>query len=280
VARQSGAALQLVHVYVPNVSHEQRLLSDAVSAVAAHAPEIRVTATRLEAAQADCVADVLAAHVSRSGADLIVLNSHARGGLSRWWMGSVADDLVHRTSVPLLVTPDLEDEPTWQPAPMLRHILIGLDGTPLAEQILPAALTLGRCMKAEYTLLRVVEPAPVPVVDVVVAPIPVYDTSLVERQQAAAETYLTRMAAQVCGDDARAKVHAHVLLDANPADGICGYLRQHDQRVDCEQPIDLIALATHGRDGLARLLLGSVADRVLQHTPIPLLLQRPSSAGK
>ena len=168
---------------------------------------------------------------------------------------------------------------------MLRHFLIPLDGTPLAEQVLATALMLGSCMGAEYTLLRVVEPVPVPVVDPVCAPAAAISPALIEEQEQAAAGYLKRLAARLRGNDAQLVLHTHVVLDAEPAGAICGFLRRHaphpgqPEKLEEEPPIDLVALATHGREGLARLLLGSVADRVLQHTPVPLLLQRSVETG-
>jgi nucleotide-binding universal stress UspA family protein len=286
VARRSGATLNLAHVHVPaadlgptTTAEETNYLHEVAHKVNAHAPDVKVTTSLLDGARADSVADALAEHVNQSGIDLVVLNSHARGGLSRWWRGNVVDDLVHRTGVPLLVTPDVEVDPGWRPEPMIRHLLVAFDGSPLAEQVLPAALTLAGCMGAEFTLLRVVEPVPVPVIDPAVGPAAAYDAGMVDQQQAAAEGYLTRVAARLRGDDARLRVRTHVLLDAEPAEAICDYLRlhaRHPEGVEWERPVDLVALATHGREGLARLLLGSVADRVLQHTPTPLLLQRPA----
>jgi len=245
-----------------------------------HAPDLVVTTTLLEDEKARSIAEVLARHAANGGNDLIVLNSHARGGLARWWLGNVAEDLVRRTDLPLLVTPALEKDPGWEPEPVLRHILIALDGTPLAEQVWPAAFALGRCMGAEYSLLRVVEPAPLPVVDPVMVPAVAFDAGLAERQQASAERYLCRVAARLQGDDANLRLRTHALIDAEPAEAICEFLAAKVKRPgfdgDSSSPIDLVALATHGREGLARLLLGSVADRVLQHTPVPLLLQRPA----
>ena len=157
--------------------------------------------------------------------------------------------------------------------------MIALDGTDRAEQVLPAALALGECMKAEFSLLRVVEPAPVPVADPMMVPVAAYDSGLAERQQASAECYLKCVTNRL-GENATCRARPHVLVDSDPAEAICEFLRQsaRDAKVgrDAPPPVDLVALATHGREGLARLLLGSVADRVLQHTPVPLLLQRPA----
>jgi nucleotide-binding universal stress UspA family protein len=291
LARRTGAELHLVHVNVPTIENgeiiaqrNQAYLDEMTRRINAHAPEVRVTTSEVEGAEVDCVADALVRHIETKPVDLIILNSHARGGLSRWWMGSVADDLVHRTSIPLLVTPALEHDPAWETDLIPRHILVPLDGTPLAEQVLPTALTFGASVGAEYTLLRVVEPVPVPVVDPVCAPAAAFDPSLIDELQATAETYLTRIAARLRGNDAHLVLHTYVVLDPEPAEAICGFLSRRAASsgravsADRGSPVDMVALATHGREGLTRLLLGSVADRVLQHTPVPLLLQR--SSGK
>lgn len=288
IARRSGAELHLVRVHVPTVGNgattpqqEQSFLEDVARGIRSHAPDVPTRTFVVDGAEAASVADALLGHVAANPADLIVLNSHARGGLSRWWSGNVADDLIHHNTIPVLAAPDLEHDPPWEPEPVLRHILVPLDGTPLAEQVLPAALTLGSCMAAEYTLLRVVEPVLVPVVDPACAPAASLDPALIDQQQESAAGYLNRVAARLRGNDARLVLHTHVLLDAEPAEAICGFLRRrvpHPGQVagpDEERPIDAVALTTHGREGLARLLLGSIADRVLRHTPVPLLLQRP-----
>jgi nucleotide-binding universal stress UspA family protein len=226
------------------------------------------------------LADALAHHAEENGIDLIVLNSHARGGLARWWLGNVAEDLVRRTSLPVLVTPSLEEDTPLDFAPSLRHILIPLSGEPLAEQMIPTARAFGGLTGTEYTLLRIVEPAPVPVVDPSVAPAAAYDPGLAERQLETAEDYLKGVSARLRREDATIRLRTRVAIDPEPAEAICGFLSRRGKAASADAnappPVDLIALATHGREGLTRLLLGSVADRVLQHSPVPLLLQRPA----
>jgi nucleotide-binding universal stress UspA family protein len=279
VARRCGAALELAYVYVPasaggkhSSSEDMAYLESAAGRIIRYAPELVIRTRLLSDEHAGSVAEVLARHAAEVRADLIVLNSHARGGMARWWLGSVADNLIHRTSVPLLVEPALEHDPGLRPEPAFRHILIALDGSPLAEQVLPAALTLGRAMGAEFTLLRVVEPALVAIPDPSFAVIPP-STALEEQEERAAETYLACVAARLRGDSAQLHIQTRVLLDPEPAEAICGFLRRQPWHDSEAHPADLVAMATHGREGLARLLLGSVSDRVLQHTPVPLLLQ-------
>jgi nucleotide-binding universal stress UspA family protein len=279
LARRTNGVIELVRVPTPQSEARQRptnlepIYLEAIAArIAEHAPEVTVRTDLLREEKGRCVADLLAAHAEHTGADLIVLNSHTRGGLTRWWMGSVTDDLIHRTACPLLVLPAQEHDPEWKTDNLFRHILIPLDGTSLAEQVLPTALTLGSCVDAEFTLLRVIEPVPVAVADPIVAAIPI-DPGIDDRLEEAAAAYLTRVAVRLQGNDGHLRLRTSVVLDPDPSEAICGFLRRDAESV----PIDAIALATHGRGGLPRLLLGSVADRVLQHTPVPLLLQRAKS---
>jgi nucleotide-binding universal stress UspA family protein len=91
-----------------------------------------------------------------SGSDLIVMTTHGRGPVSRFWLGSVADQLVHRLPMPLLLIRTQEDSPLPRDEPELRNLLVALDGTPTAEQILQPAGVLAKLMGASCTLLRVV----------------------------------------------------------------------------------------------------------------------------
>jgi nucleotide-binding universal stress UspA family protein len=286
VANRTGSRLELTHLHLPRsaggpatMEQEAAYLEELAGRVKKHAPGLAVTTTLLEDPDADSIAEALARHVEKAGTDLIVLNSHARGGLARWWLGNVADDLLRHTSIPVLVTPHLEKGPDWDTEVALRHVLIALDGTERAEQVFPTALALGECMGAEFSLLRVVEPAPVPVADPMMVPMAAYDSGLAERQQASAECYLERATTRLRGEKA-CRARPHVLIDSDPAEAICEFLRRSAREAEVDRdappPVDLVALATHGREGLARLLLGSVADRVLQHSPVPLLLQRPA----
>jgi nucleotide-binding universal stress UspA family protein len=296
IARRTGAVLVLAHVHVPTLdlgvenpwraenrgesaADERAYLTKQECRVKAHAPEVAVRSSLIDGTEADSIAGAIAAHAEKLDVGLIVLNSHARGGLARLWSGNIAEELLRHTLLPVLVTPSLDEDPDWNELPEFRHILVALDGTPTAEQVLPVALTLGGSMGAEYTLLRVVEPVSVPVVDPVCAPAVAFDTTLIERQEADAEAYLKRVAARLRGDEAKLKLRRRVLLDTTPAEGISAFLASHVPHgaapADGELAVDLAVLATHGRGGLARLLMGSVADRVLQHSPVPLLLQRP-----
>ena len=196
-------------------------------------------------------------------ADLVVMATHGRGPLGRFFLGSVADVLVRETSVPvLLVRPHGAGPDSGAAA---EDVLVPLDGPPLAEQILGPAADLARLTGATVTLLRVVLPPPAYGMD-----LPPYaaagaaDLALLEDLRHEAEAYLTRVA--LCPQPVGHAVETRVVAHAHAATG----LLEEAARTGC----DLIALETHGRRGLPRLFLGSVADKVVRGAEVPVLLYR------
>lgn len=103
----------------------------------------------------ESVADRLARSITEAQADLVVMATHGRAGLSRRLYGSVASDLLERLSVPLLLIPS----PCKSPGPTqsLLHVLVPVDGSEQAERTAQAAATLFRELPAELVLLNVGE---------------------------------------------------------------------------------------------------------------------------
>lgn len=145
---------------------------------------------------------------------------------------------------------------------MYRHILVPLDGSPIAEEAIPYALELRRISKGTIALARVVPSA--------VEPPALYSMTDAETWQfrqrqmiEEAEAYLAKMVARP--DMAAAHPHIHV------ADGAVGYcLLALIER----ENIDILVMATRRRRHLARWVLGSVADTLVQQAPVPVLLVR------
>jgi nucleotide-binding universal stress UspA family protein len=141
------------------------------------------------------------------------------------------------------------------PEPALDDILIPLDGSPLSEQVLGPAVELARLMEARCLLLRVVPPHSS-------RGRGAGDLSEVAK----AEEYLEGVAARLRRQGLEVRTRAH--LARHPAGAI---LEEAAAR-----PGSLIALATHGRGGLTRLLLGSVAGKLVRAAAAPLLVYRPT----
>ena len=277
LARRSDARLELVHVREPySVAHNAPVYDNRLE------DEIRArTRTRLEntkervteylgrdallAVLEGPVTRTLETHIASSGADLVVMATHGRGGLSRLWLGSVADYLARHSTVPMLYVRPQTTGVTWRGEPLLRRIVVPLDGSELAETVLDRAVTLATPGETELALLRIVVPlVAVPRPDIMDGlPFALADLS---RRQREAEAYLEHMSAELraSGFAATTKVSAN------------GHIARAILEYAEEVEADLIALSTHGHGGAARLLLGSVADKILRAASMPVLMLRPT----
>ena len=147
---------------------------------------------------------------------------------------------------------------------MFKKILVPLDGSPLSEAVLPQVSALAKCSDAEVILLRVI---PTPIYDLVFGstttlPLqanPEYDTRTL------AEAYLDRVMTEHFPGNGGVRLE---VIGGFSADVILEYA--------AGEGVDLIAMSTHGRSGISRLFLGSVAAEVVQDSHLPVLLVRPN----
>ena len=207
----------------------------------------------------------LAEYVGAIGADLVVMTTHGRGGFRRAWLGSVADQLIRSLEVPVLVVRPSEHG-RGADSVNFGEMLVPLDGSPLAEAILEPAAALARLWDAEISLLQVVSP----VVLTRDPPLPWptgYDEQLTAIREEAAQDYLHDIAERLREQGVKASGLAVI------GGGIAETL------IDLARPdrVGLVAIATHGRGGLRRLVLGSVADKLVRAAEVPVLVYRPSS---
>lgn len=190
-------------------------------------------------------------------AALIAMSSHGRSGLARWALGSTAERVLRTSLVPILVC---------NPASMargtasggIRKILVPLDGSERGAEILDSLIPLAAITGAELVLLHVAPDDPtwaaIPHIYPGVATLPNEDDAL-----ALIAPAIARVKAAGIPHDVR------VVFD-DPAQAICELADHTD--------VDLIAMCSHGRRGLERLVFGSVAEKVLRHSPVPVLLKR------
>lgn len=104
------------------------------------------------------IATVIREQAESLQAKWVVMTTHGKGPLARFWLGSTTNELVRSLPIPLVLVHPNVSEPDMLSDPTIKHMLIPLDGTPWAEQILEPALTLGSAMHADFTLLRVITP--------------------------------------------------------------------------------------------------------------------------
>jgi nucleotide-binding universal stress UspA family protein len=153
---------------------------------------------------------------------------------------------------------------------MYRRILVALDGSELAERVLPYVEPLAERFDATVVLLQATLPPTVYAVDALAAGMPVVGPVVDVTSAAAAER---RTAAEYLGAIAERLGARGLAVETDQPEGPAAELLVERARV---LTADLIAMTTHGRGGLGRLVFGSVADEVLRHAPCPVLLVRVS----
>jgi nucleotide-binding universal stress UspA family protein len=203
-------------------------------------------------------ADAIADEVALREIDLVVMATHGRGGLGRFVYGSVAARVLHEAEVPVLLVRAWEERPggSFDAAP---RIVVPLDGSRFAEAALPVARELATALSGHLLFAQAIMPP-----EVAGVPDMHYQPFDPEAELAMATSYLRRIADQESTPERPAEVIAQVGL---PSAFIPEVARAHRAA--------LVVMATHGRSGLGRLVLGSVADATLRQGNTPLLLVRP-----
>jgi len=278
IANRAGANLELVRVHelyalqdphaswAPYIASEDTAFWEQEQAyLAERARRLRATATAQVTAKLldGLVEEAILKHAQSKPVDLIVMAIHGRGPLDCFLAGSVAEGLVRHGSAPVLLVRPQEPLHGPEPEPSLKRLLIPLDGSELAERILEPAIALGSAMDAECILIRAVEPtSPLDGFAVIVDPIAIERSK--NARTAAAQAHLDQVAERLRTRGLRTQTQVVV---GKAADAIVEAARRQD--------IKLIALATHGRGGLGRFVLGSVADKVVRSAFTPVLVYRP-----
>jgi nucleotide-binding universal stress UspA family protein len=209
------------------------------------------------------VVEALQEYVEAEGMELVVMTTHGRSGFTRLRLGSVATAYLTRSTTPvLLVRSGSEEEGDAPPLELPRgEILCPLDGSPFAESMLPHLRLFADALGLRLHLLAISVPHALPMAPFGAETL-LADDSALRAEEAGRLEYLQRMQAQCPPGTVVTAVTdlsvAHAILDAsqNPAVGAIG-------------------MATHGRGGFKRFMLGSVADEVIRHARVPLLVYRP-----
>ena len=304
LARASGGSIVLLRVADIPVEYEPALYASYVSQTLFDAQElqdaelakatvylagvaqseqfagIEVEMEPLPGAPAPAVLDF----VGRDGGqqiDLVVMCSHGRTGLTRWALGSVAQKVARHSPVPVLILPKAipgyEDGLVETTHPL--RVLVAVDGSPLAEAaIVPAAHLVGALATPNQGVIHLAQVVKLPTV---ASESHSWQSTLKRRERILQEAtaYLSKLADTISTGVAASlglKVTWSLAAKADVADTI---IRMAELGEDTgayeDEGCDLIAMATHGRSGLERWMIGSVTERVLTGTKLPLLVVRP-----
>ncbi len=267
IAEASQARVILLRVVSPTEGGTDAASADQTQHVRDAEAYLSEVSTRLGSVPVDrkvaigIPGEIIVGEISQETVDLIVMSTHGRSGLGRWVYGSVADEVMRRSTVPVLLVP-AECQPTTHKDRAPR-ILIPLDGSELSEEALDPALELAKVLGAELRLLRVVEPYPAayayadPSAYIMIDPTPELE---------AARAYLDQIAERL-----RAK---GAVVEVKEEFGFAVTTITDTARA---QAVDFIAMSTHGSSGLRRLIMGSVATGVVQRAAVPILIVRPAA---
>lgn len=193
---------------------------------------------------------------------LVVMSTHGRSGVGRWVMGSVTDKVVHHGHADIMVTRAQEGAGTG--APRVSGIVVPVDGSPMAEAAIAPAAAIAKAFLAPVTVVRVITPAMYGIGYGDYTGVAVPDQRLMDAVAQDARDYAEGVAKRIKAAGAP-KADTNV-VDGFPASAIL------DAATGAGK---LVVMTTHGRSGVGRWVLGSIADHVVRHGTGPVLLVRP-----
>jgi nucleotide-binding universal stress UspA family protein len=200
-------------------------------------------------------AERIVAYAEDEDIDLIVMGTHGRRGVDRMLFGSVTEEVVRKSPCPAFT---VRTDADVTPGQAVRRVLAPVDFSDASEVAIQHAKEIAFTYGAEIDLLHVVEE-------------PFYPTEYGLGPASFPTKEVLDNVEKQLGDLAREQIgYEHVMIEAQvgqPASKILNYVEEND--------IDLVVIATHGRTGLDRVLLGSVAERVLRQSPKPVFVVKP-----
>ena len=205
-------------------------------------------------------AEAILETTSKDRDTLIAMATHGRSGAKRWLLGSVAEKVLRGTTNPLFLVRAAAAQAS--PQRIINSIVVPLDGSLLAEQMLPTVSSWARALDVEVTLIRAFE-FPAAVYYGSEAYLPNYDALREESRKEAAD-YLKQKAESLIGDGVRTV--STLTMEGPAAEEIISYART--------APRAVVAMSTHGRAGVRRWILGSVTEKVVRHGEDPVLVVR------
>ena len=254
------------HVSAERARHLDTMIEDGMRAstlylrgIATTFPEGNVTCT----VEKDRPEEAIIGKAGADGGMLIAMATHGRSGTNRFLLGSVAEKVLRGSANPLLLVRAKEEAKTSGEA-SFKSIVVPLDGSALAESVIPLAATMAKNLELEVVLFRAYHiPYNAYAGDADAYAMVNYDELLVSVRDEAKE-YLDKQVAEV-------KKLGVAKVSALSKEGIAS-----DEIIALghKTPEGLIAMCSHGRSGIGRWVLGSVTENVVRHSDAPVLVVR------
>ena len=210
--------------------------------------------------------DVIIEKAAADKTTLIAMATHGRSGMSRWLLGSIAEKVLRAATNPLLLVRASEEALTEGEA-VLRSIIVPLDGSELAESVLPTAVKFARLFNVGMVLFRTYE-LPASAYYGRENYLPNYE-ELKNRVKEQAQDYLDKRIEAIKAEGVQRV--SSVLIEGSGPNEIIDYARK--------TPNALITMCTHGRSGVKRWVLGSVTEKVVRHSGDPVLVMRGGASA-
>ena len=278
IARRAGGRVHLIRAHVPlaivGATAEGVFTQDMLSAddaIRARAVQyvnekahllakdwgVPVEAIVEDGTPASCITEA----ADRVNAGLIVMTTHGAGGFAPGWLGSVCDAVIRHTHRAVLALPENDEHAGDAFVP--KRIALALDGSARADGVIPAARDLALLFGAEVDVVRMVAPfIPNDVASILTTERP--DPYGIDAEAAVAKAAIDGVVKGLA--EAGLRAHATVRVELSPVKAILAHVQETDA--------DVLALATQGR-GVSRLIVGSVADKLIRGARRPVLVIRP-----
>lgn len=255
-------AAATAHIVADKARYLDTIIAEGENASREHLEEVAAT---FPGARVTCKvirgrpADVIIERAEAEAGTLIAMATHGRSGINRWMMGSVAEKVLRGTKAPLFLV-RANGEAGAGAAAAMKSIVVPLDGSELAESVLPAACEVASKLDLEIILCRAFELAATAYYGSEDY-LPKYDEMLRDMKEDV-EGYLKKKTEELKASGLTRV--SWVALEGGGAEEIVRYANNHHDA--------LLAMCTHGRSGVKRWALGSVTEKVVRHAAEPVLV--------
>lgn len=261
LAPRFGSQVQVLGVGIGRKTRRvNRLLEDYLNGITVSLRSDKINAEPV--VSYGLAADKILDFAGTQDIDLIIMATHGRSGMTRWWMGSIAEKVISEAAAPVLLVRSKRPRKTDTAGKLLfwERIMAPLDGSDIGEAALSYVEALAMKTGASVDLLQVVSLPGNFEAGLLGGP----DwRKFIKAMHDAGENYLKGISRKLLNKKIKS---TYLVTSGDPADKIVEYAE--------EKKATLIAMSTHGRTGLTRWVLGSVADKVLHDARVPVLLVR------
>jgi nucleotide-binding universal stress UspA family protein len=278
LARQLGSEITLVYIsesvkdsqedldqsYLQKIVKSVKERAARYSNTPGNTPAIKVKSVVLSGHPAGKIVE----YAETENIGLIVMSTHGRSGIQRWALGSVADKVMRAATKPVVLIRAQGSRSDIRAEGLLRKVVVPLDGSKEAEAVIPYIEELASKLKLGVILIQVLARG----YETLEGYFPLTDRQI-ESDKAIATAYLNNLGAILNKKGITVITEERLSIEIRYGNAAEEIIKLAD-----EKHVDIVAMTTHGRSGVGRRVIGSVAERILREGDTPLLLVRTPGA--